>query len=151
MMLQGFKMAEPELIAGGQYIDKRGIIKFVNDFSLEEIKRFYIIKPSTQQPVRAWQGHEKESKFFYCLRGSFAVALVLIDNWDKPSDKLEPNMFYLKAEKSKILTIPLGYANGFKALTEQSELLVFSDKTVEESIQDDYRYDSEKWINWDKL
>jgi dTDP-4-dehydrorhamnose 3,5-epimerase len=46
--------------------------------------------------------------------------------------------------------IPGGYANGFKALEDNSRLLAFSNLSLEESRQDDYRFEKNMWKNWDK-
>lgn len=68
------------LIKGGIYVDDRGLLKFVNDFSLEDIKRFYVIY-SNNGIIRAWQGHKKEIKYFYPIKGEFKIYTVKIDDW----------------------------------------------------------------------
>ena len=144
-------MSSPYLIKGGIYKDKRGVISFVNDFMLDNIKRFYIITHTDSSVVRAWQGHKFESKYFYCLKGNFLVNLVKIDDWSNPTMELDVITYNLEAEISQVLFIPPGYANGFKATLKDSQLLVYSDKTTEESKVDDYRYDSNYWFNWQKI
>ena len=144
-------MSDPYLINGGTYRDKRGVISFVNDFMLDSIKRFYIITHTDSSIVRAWQGHKYESKYFYCLKGNFLVNLVKINDWSNPSMELDVITYKLEAEISQVLYIPPGYANGFKAVRKESQLLVYSDKTIGESKDDDYRYDSNYWFNWQKV
>ncbi len=144
-------MSDPYLIKGGIYRDKRGVISFVNDFIFDNIKRFYIITHTDSSEVRAWQGHKFESKYFYCLKGKFLVNLVKINDWSNPSMELDVITYNLEAEISQVLYIPPGYANGFKATTKDSQLLVYSDKTTEESKDDDYRYDANYWFNWQKV
>ena len=39
-------------------------------------------------------------------------------------------------------------ANGFMNLTKDSSIIVFSDKTLEESLDDDIRYPYDKWDIW---
>ncbi len=75
---------QPKLISGGQFSDERGSISFVNDFSLDDIKRFYIIKHPDSHIIRAWQAHKEEIKYFYVLKGSFEIKLVKIFNWQTP-------------------------------------------------------------------
>ena len=132
------------------HADERGTIAFVNDFNFEGVKRFYTITHKDTSVVRAWQGHRFESKYFYCLKGEFLINLVKLDDWEKPSDDLPVRSYELSAEDSKILFIPPGFANGFKALSEGGQLLVLSDKTLEESVNDDVRFDMNDWFNWNK-
>jgi dTDP-4-dehydrorhamnose 3,5-epimerase-like enzyme len=142
---------KPYLIPGEIHQDERGSLAFVNDFDLKKFQRFYIISPENKSIVRAWQGHQKELKAFYCLKGSFVIAAVLIDNWSSPSDELKPVIFKLSDKESQILFIPPGHATGIKAGKNQSKLLVFSDRTLPESRADDFRYDPNRWIDWAKL
>lgn len=121
---------------------------FVNAFDLLDIRRFYTIHPRSTDVIRAWQGHQIESKWFYCLRGSFIINLVEIDDWQQPSLKLTPISFQLDVNKSEILYIPPGYANGFMATTSNSSLLIFSDTRLEQSTNDDFRFDANLWFDW---
>lgn len=143
-------MNEPYIIKGGRHSDERGTIAFVNDFHFEGVKRFYIINQPDTSVVRAWQGHRYESKYFYCMQGAFLINLVKVDNWLNPSNELPVQSFELSAENSEILYVPPGCANGFKALSENSQLLVLSDKTMEESANDDLRFDRNLWFNWNR-
>jgi dTDP-4-dehydrorhamnose 3,5-epimerase len=142
-------MDKPVLIEGGQFSDERGSLRFVNSFDFKDLKRFYII----EQPknfVRAWQGHKIENKYFYVISGSFLICGVKIDDWENPSSDLKVHEYHLSEKESQIFMIPGGYANGFKALEDNSNLLVFSNLSLEESKQDDYRFDKSMWKNWDK-
>jgi len=138
----------PQVIQGGSFSDARGMLRYVNDFDFDGIKRFYIIIQNKQAGPRAWQGHREETKYFFCIKGSFHVFLVKPDDWNSPSGNLETQHFHLTDKENRLLKIPAGYANGFIASDEQSSLLVFSDKTLEESKTDDYRFNTEFWINW---
>lgn len=143
-------MSHPlKLIEGGIHDDERGTIAFVNDFDLSEVVRFYRITHPKTSIVRAWQGHQKESKWFHCYQGSFLIKLMKIDKWETPSKDLIPQVFELKNSQSQVLYIPPGYASGFKALEKNSSLMVFSDMTVENSMEDDFRFEKNYWFNWD--
>ncbi len=141
----------PRLISGGMHTDSRGSLKFVNDFNPGNFKRFYVIKQSPVHGARAWQGHRTETKGFYCINGTFAVRLVKIDNWENIPDQPDILSFTLSALKSEILIIPGGYANGFKALAEDSQLMVFSAYSLAEAADDEKRYDAKHWINWEEI
>ena len=132
-------------INGGVHTDERGTIRFVNDFDMAHVRRFYTIDIPNLEIIRAWQGHQSETKYFYVLKGSFLIGTVKVDTWENPSKQLTVEKTILKHSESKILIIPGGYVNGFKALEPNSSLLVFSDVTTEESTKDDYRFKSDFW------
>lgn len=134
-----------ELIKGNDHKDHRGIIRFVNDFNFEKIKRFYTITHPDTSVIRAWQGHKLETKYFYVTKGSYLINWIEIDNWEKPSTDLKINAHTLSETQSEILIIPPGHVNGFKALEPGSTMIVFSDMTLEESKNDDFRFDLDYW------
>jgi len=141
-------MEKPEIIEGGLHADERGSVAFVNGFDLKKIRRFYTISHPDISVVRAWQGHKEEAKWFFCSKGAFNILLVKIDNLKNPSDDLNVMTFQLSENKPGVLAVPPGYANGFKAIEADSTLLVFSDKDLESSINDDFRFDKNLWYNW---
>ena len=142
---------EPVLFEGGNFKDNRGKIDFFNSFSFNDVKRFYIIKNQKTRPVRAWQGHKIEKKYFLAVNGSFMVCAVKIDDWENPSPNLRVYNFDLSDKNPKLLIVPPGYANGFKALTEDSNLLVFSNLNLDESQKDIYRFSQDLWYNWNTV
>lgn len=138
------------IISGGIFNDDRGTISFVNGFDFSDVKRFYSIQNSSTEIVRAWQGHKFENKYFYVTSGSFLICVVKIDNWKNPSRDLPVKKFIMSANESNILMVPAGYANGIKALEEDSKLMVFSSNTLEDAKDDDYRFPADWWFDWDK-
>ena len=141
----------PSIIKGGTFTDNRGTMRFVNAFDFPDVKRFYFIKHPDTAVVRAWQGHQFEKKYFYPITGSFIVAWVKIDDFENPSDDLIPEYHILSANNSEIISVPKGYANGLKALEPNSELMVFSDLDVENSVREKIRFPSEMWLDWSKF
>lgn len=134
-----------QLIKGNIHIDQRGIVRFVNDFHFENVKRFYIITHPDTSTIRAWQGHRLETKYFYVTKGSFLINWIKIDNWQQPSKDLQINTHTLSDTQSEILITPPGHVNGFKALEPDSTMMVFSDMTLEDSKNDDYRFPQDYW------
>lgn len=134
-----------QIITGGTHTDKRGTISFVNDFDLTAVKRMYCIEHPDTETFRAWQGHQKEQKWFFVTKGIFEIALVQPDNWQYPSKDLSVQLIRLSAKEPQVLHVPGGYANGFRALEPDSKLLVFSDFFVDESKLDDFRFDTGYW------
>lgn len=134
-----------QLIKGNIHKDQRGIVRFVNDFHFENVKRFYSITHPDTSTIRAWQGHKLETKYFYVTKGSFLINWIQIDNWQQPSKDLETNTHTLSDSESEILIIPPGHVNGFKALEPDSTMIMFSDMLLEDSKKDDYRFPVNYW------
>lgn len=143
-------MSDIKVIQGEIFDDHRGRISSLNSFDFEGVERFYVISHPDKSVVRAWHGHKFEKKWFYCLKGSFTLAFVRPDDWDNPSSDLEPQIFELSENDSKILCLPEGYANGIKAMEDGSTLLVYSGKKLPEAYSDSWRYDSSMWVDWSK-
>jgi dTDP-4-dehydrorhamnose 3,5-epimerase len=138
----------PMLIKGGRHIDERGKLAFINDFSMASCKRFYQITHDKTDLVRAWQGHKAEAKWFYCIKGSFDIKLIKIDNWNSPSKKLLVQDFIIDENQTEVLYIPPGYVNGFRAIEEGASIIVYSDATLKDSQNDDIRFDKDYWQVW---
>lgn len=141
-------MSHIKIVEGGIFVDSRGKITHVNSLDMEDIKRFYVIHHDNTDVVRAWHAHQHERKWFYCIKGAFTLALVKVDNWDNPSEDLQPEVFHLTSEESRVVCVPEGYANGLKATTPDSIMLVYSNKVLDEAVKDSWRYDSHMWMEW---
>ena len=137
------------LILGESHIDDRGKLKFFNEISLKEWERFYTVENHDNNFIRAWHGHKNESKLVFPLTGVAVVCTVKIDNWEKPSRDLAVNTTVLSSQKPRALYIPAGYANGFKNLTNSTQLMFFSSTSTEESKDDDFRFPWDYWNPWE--
>lgn len=144
------KLNEVEVINGEIFSDHRGQISSLNDFRFDGVERCYFIHHPDTSVVRAWHAHQFEKKWFYCIKGSFTLALVEVDNWDNPSPDLKPQIFELSDGKSQIICVPEGYANGIKAKEVGSILLVYSSKILGEALEDSWRYNYSMWVDWSK-
>ena len=138
--------ASVEIIKGGISLDNRGQIRFVNEFDMSSVKRFYIIKNSDTELIRGWRAHRVEQRWFYVLSGSFELNIVKIDNWTNPSIDLTIETIKLSADDLQVVHLPVGYGTAFKALEENSELLVFSDHGIEHAPFDDYTWPVDYFI-----
>ena len=140
---------EPKLIQAGMAADDRGFIQFVNTMP-EDVKRFYIVSNHKSHFVRAWHAHKNEGKYVYVISGVAKVCCVKIDDWDVP-DRKETAMIhkYILTDNSPLLYIPPGYANGFMNLKENTKIMFMSTSTLEESKNDDYRYEAHYWDTWE--
>lgn len=110
--------------------DDRGYFTAIN-FE-EGAKRAYLIKNHQKGVIRAFHGHKKERKTFYCLKGAFKVICISMETGDWKS-------FTVTEKGNNILKIPPTVYNGFVSLTDDSELLIVSSSTFEESKGDDFR------------
>ena len=143
-------MSKIQVIDGEIFRDERGQISSLNAFRFPGVERFYIIHHPDTSVVRGWHAHQFEKKWFYCVKGSFTVALVEIDNWDTPSPDLQAEVFELTEQDSKIICVPEGYANCIKAHKKDSVLLVLSGKILEDALLDSWRYDRDMWVDWEQ-
>jgi dTDP-4-dehydrorhamnose 3,5-epimerase len=136
---------KPSIIEGDFFEDNRGRLDFVNDFDLSPVKRFYFTTNLEINKFRGWQGHKIEKRWFYCVKGSFRVELIKMDNWENPSNDLRIESYNLNEGQPKVLYVPSGYLNGFLALEENSKMMILSDHVLGAIKDDEYRFASNKW------
>lgn len=139
---------EPKLIQGGLAIDERGLVSFCNDFQFAGVRRCYWVRNHRAGTVRAWHWHGREHKYVACLQGAALVGAVQVEDPKCPERSAILQRFILAAEQPVVLHIPCGWANGFKALREDTLLMFFSTVTLEESQTDDVRFDPYFWDCW---
>lgn len=133
-------MIETNVIQGGIAQDQCGQIRFVNDFDMTLVKRFYIIKNADTKSIRGWRAHRIEQRWFYVLSGTFSIDFVKIDDWKEPDCNLPVQNVILSANDLKLLHIPCGYGTSFRALDSDSELLVYADYSITNAALDDYTW-----------
>ena len=143
------KNGEPKTILGGLAVDDRGSVSFVNDFDMQVVRRFYVVRNHRSGFIRAWHAHRREAKYAYVMTGSAIVAAVKIDNWEHPSKNATVHRQILSAQKPAVFFIPSGFANGFMTLTSDAVVMFLSTATLEESMGDDVRYPADYWNPWD--
>lgn len=135
----------PGAISGDVSTDDRGVVRFVNDFDFAGIKRFYQVENFDLNTVRAFHGHLKESKYVYVAAGTIILCAVKLDDAENPSKDNKVERFIVSSKKPQVVFIPKGYANGFKALEENTKVMFFSTGTLEESKNDDFRFPYDYW------
>ncbi len=136
-------------IEGMIAVDDRGQLLFCNGFDMKDVRRFYLVSNHESRFIRAWHAHKKEAKFVLVVSGTALVVAVKIDNWDCPSKNVDVLRYILSDKKPGILVIPPGYANGFMTLKPDTQVMFFSTATLEQSKDDDYRYDAYYWNPWE--
>ncbi len=139
-------MEEITITPGGIAEDHRGCIRFVNDFDMTAVKRFYIIENKDTETIRGWRAHRIEQRWFYVLDGAFSMKTVKIDDWSKPSRELPVDETIMRSEEQQAVHVPVGYGTAFKALEPGSRLLVFADYGIEHAKDDDYTYPADYFV-----
>ncbi|MBP5318510.1 MAG: dTDP-6-deoxy-3,4-keto-hexulose isomerase [Paludibacteraceae bacterium] len=138
-------MEEVTLIAGELFTDHRGTVASLNRFLFDEVRRCYFLRHPDCTVKRGWNGHRYERKWFYPLRGEFEIELVRIDDWEHPSADLPVQCHRLSDTRSEILCVPGGFASCIRATQPDSILMVGSDKTLDESVSDSWKFPIGMW------
>lgn len=143
-----------ELVKGGVSVDDRGDVRFVNDFNFMDVNRFYHIRNHKVGFVRAWHCHINEAKWFYVARGTARVGVAKLQYLD-PAGPLdgyhylaEPKEFILSDRSPQILHIPAGHGNGVQFLEPNSDLIVYSDMSLKDSLNDCFTLPYDKFPNF---
>jgi dTDP-4-dehydrorhamnose 3,5-epimerase-like enzyme len=66
-----------------------------------------------------------------------------------PSKSEPVKRIVLSGTNPSAVLVPAGYANGFKTLTSDALVLVFSSTSLEESLNDDFRFPFDYWNPWE--
>jgi len=127
------------LLEGKKHQDERGIITFNNDFDASQIKRIYTIENSSTDYIRGWQGHKIEQRWFACMKGSFEISVIKVDDFENPSTDVVIQKYQLDDKTLSYLHIPAGNITAIQALQNQSKLLILSDFMFG-TVNDEYRY-----------
>ncbi len=134
------------VLEGKKHQDQRGIITYNNDFDASQIKRIYTIENISPDFIRGWQGHAVEQRWFACMKGSFKICVIEVDDFEQPSRDLKIQTYELSDKELTYLHVKAGCITAIQSLEENSKLLVLADYAIGE-IQDEYRFDLDHFIN----
>ena len=140
---------EPVLYQSSSHSDHRGVVSFTNDLDLNKVVRTYKVSNKQVKTVRAWHGHKIEEKWIIVEEGEFLVCAVEIENFQNPNKEQKIFEFNMTPNDG-VLFIPKNYANGAMNLSENNSIRYLSSLPLEESIKDDYRFESKFWDPWSK-
>ena len=136
------------------FIDDRGTFCDIKGDTAFDIKRTYVCKNFQKGTIRGFHYHQHESKLFYVPQGAIRFIVwkmnlkcaqylhTKIDGGpSKKSVKFDSQIqvIILSESRPSTLIIPKGYANGWQTLTDNAILVGCSDRTLEESVNDDIR------------
>ncbi len=134
-----FPVPSPQYLEGKKHQDERGIVTFNNEFDASQIKRIYTIENHSSEFIRGWQGHKVEQRWFACIKGSFEISVIPIDDFEKLSKDGIITKYLLTEEVLTYLHVPSGCITAIQAKENNSKLLVLSDYSLGE-IVDEYRF-----------
>jgi dTDP-4-dehydrorhamnose 3,5-epimerase-like enzyme len=110
-----------------------------------DVKRVYVVGNFSKGTIRGFHGHMKEWKHFFVIKGcaKFIVIPHKVNEGLKNQELLKSRMktFVLSDKRPCIFSVPPEHYNGWVSLEEGTILMGISNKTLEESINDDYRLD----------
>jgi len=151
-------VSDCELFDGQRIADDRGFLQCFNsfDFRGSNIRRLYVVTNHLPGFIRPWHGHERETKWVTCLRGTVIIGSmplwaladaaaghgsgVLMQRGSWQTVVGAKRVILSSDPNPSLLKIPPGYANSSRILTADAQLLYFSDMTTDESLGDDIRY-----------
>ena len=133
-------MEKNMIFEGSRYEDNRGVIAYNNEFDFSRIQRLYTIENHTTEFIRGWQGHKIEQRWFACIKGSFEISVIEVDDFMQPAKDLTIQKYILSDDVLTYLHIPAGCITAIQSKFKGSKLLVLADYKLGE-INDEYRFD----------
>jgi len=127
---------EPEQIKIECHVDDRGFLyqiygNYLNKFP--PVRRVYVVGNFSKGIIRGFHKHLEEWKCYFAISGS--AKFVVINEGKKILT------YVLCSRSPSILIVPPTYAHGWISLEDNTVLIGFSNKTLEESLRDDVRID----------
>ncbi|TKC05278.1 WxcM-like domain-containing protein [Pedobacter frigoris] len=136
------------VIKGGRHIDNRGIMDYINEFDMSLIKRMYMINHPNKHIKRGWRAHKLEQRWFYVVKGGFEINLVKIDDFENPDPNQKIETYELTDQQPMVIHVPVGYASAFRALENDSKVVVYADANIQAAVNDNYQYPIDYFVNW---
>lgn len=133
-------LTEPTVLRSDASCDERGVVFFNNNMSLASFVRMYFVRNHRADTVRAWHGHRQESKLIFPVSGGVKICAVRIDDLQNDSDRIHYWSFWLSSAEGHCCFIPAGYAHGHMMTHPGGTLFVLSNRTIEQSREDDLRW-----------
>lgn len=127
---------KPEQINIKCHVDDRGFLyQIYGNYPdrFPEVKRIYVVGNFSKGVIRGFHKHIREWKCYFVANGSAKFVLV---------DEEKNTLTYTLSIKSPlILVVPPKYFHGWMSLEDNTLLIGFSNKSLEESLKDDIRID----------
>ena len=129
-----------DIFSGGVFRDGRGALRYCNGADLSGVRRFYTVANAASAPVRGWIVHLRERKWFFPLSGVTVLHTAPCpDPVGAGLDLSRKQSVRLEASAPSVLSVPPGTALAIEQ-NGDAEVLVFSDRTADESAADVWRF-----------
>jgi dTDP-4-dehydrorhamnose 3,5-epimerase-like enzyme len=125
-----------ELLDVKCHSDDRGFLyQIYGDFpdKFPNVKRIYVVGSFSKGIIRGFHMHKKEHKCYFVVSG--AAKFVVVDEKKKASTNV------LSSRNSPVLIVPPKHYHGWVSLEDNTILIGLSDKSLNESLKDDFRMD----------
>jgi len=127
---------KPEHVAISCHVDDRGFLYQIYgnyEDKFPSVKRIYIVGSFSKGTIRGFHKHNEEWKGYFTSNGS--AKFVVVDENKKMST------YTLSSKNPAVLIVPPKYFHGWMSLEENTMLIGMSNKSLEESLEDDVRID----------
>jgi len=127
---------KPEHVAISCHVDDRGFLYQIYgnyEDKFPSVKRIYIVGNFSKGTIRGFHKHNEEWKGYFISNGS--AKFVVVDENKKMST------YTLSSKNPAVLIVPPKYFHGWISLEENTMLIGMSNKSLEESLEDDVRID----------
>jgi dTDP-4-dehydrorhamnose 3,5-epimerase-like enzyme len=131
---------EPVLIPIACHVDDRGFLyqifgDYVGEFP--DVRRIYVVGNFARGVIRGYHMHKQETKGYFVVSGSAKFVAV--------KDDERKHTFVLTHRNPSVLLVPPQNYHGWVSLEDNTVLIGLSDRTLEQSVSDDYRTDPMKF------
>lgn len=127
---------KPEQVALTCHVDDRGFLTQIYGNYNEKFpaaKRIYVVGNFGKGTIRGFHKHEREWKCYFVCNGS--AKFVVVDK------KKGVSAYTLSSKSPTVLIVPPTYFHGWLSLEDNTMLIGISNKSLEESLEDDARID----------
>jgi dTDP-4-dehydrorhamnose 3,5-epimerase-like enzyme len=116
------------------HVDDRGFLyQIYKTYDFPEVKRIYVLGNFLKNTIRGLHRHEHEWKGYFVVVG--AAKFVVVD----PAKQI--TQYILSDKNPSILVVPPHHPHGWISLSDKTVLIGLSNRTLEESMKDDFRED----------
>ena len=120
------------------HVDDRGFLyQLYRDNNFPDVKRVYVVGNFSRGVIRGLHRHNEEWKAYFLVSGT--AKFIAADTTGNVTT------YILSTSKPSILIVPPNYSHGWISLTDNTILIGLSNKTLEESLNDDFREDPFKY------
>lgn len=130
---------EPKQIPLKCHVDDRGFLWQIygNYEDFPQVKRIYVVGNFSKGTIRGFHKHMVEWKCYFVANG--AAKFVMLDENERIS------AYTLSTRDPSVLIVPPTFSHGWVSLEDNTLLIGLSNRSLEESKQDDFRADPLKY------